>query len=101
MPTQVRKKWVDVGGNLKKLRFTQNTIVDIDNNRTGRIREQIETTVTDGSTYDNNELMADMANALNALIAACETSGVYITDPTIVKYQSRQAAIASIIADNS
>jgi hypothetical protein len=98
--TNIRKKWVDVGGNLKKLRFTQNTVIDLDSNRKGRIREKVETTITEGSTYDNNDLIADMANALNALLTACNTAGVDISDPAIIKYGERQAAIQAIIDDN-
>jgi len=86
-----KSKKVNASG-LRKNVFTQNNPTEI-SKRKGGIRTEVEAVVAD-EAYDIYDLAADMANALNEIIAADAS----LTGPAVTKYKTRQAQIAKITA---
>jgi len=82
-------KKVNASG-LRKPEYKQNNVTVI-SNRKGGIRSDIERNVS-SDTYDIYDLVADMANALNEVLAADST----LSGAAIDKYKARQAQILNI-----
>jgi len=89
--SNINKKFKKVNSSgLRKPVFVQNVVTEI-SARKGGIRTNIEKAISP-DTYDIYDIVADMANALNEVLA----DGVTHTGPAITKYKTRQTQIAKI-----
>ena len=84
---------------LRKPVYTQNNAIEITNIK-GKIRRDVgRINTADGQPYDLSDQLADMCNAMNALLAIAEAKGwnveIDASNP-IDKYRTRQTEALTI-----
>ena len=85
---------------LRKPKYTQFNDVAISLTK-GKIRTQVDALSTnDGQPYDLHDQLADLSNAVDAIIPLLTSLGADTTHPAITKFLTRKSAIDTIVINN-
>lgn len=97
----VKKEWRQVNqSGLRKPVYTQMNEIEITRTK-GKIRSDVDRiTTNDGQPYDLHDQLADISNALDAIIPIIAGLGGNISNSAITKFLSRKSEIDSIVIDN-